>query len=274
MFADTHCHIRTMETKGINPEKFFTYLQERGTSFLLDIGTMCDDIDNRLQLKEIANRICGNSAFLHFSAGIWPDDEAILNRIDHTSVLSSTISRVNSIEPKTICALGECGLDRNWNTQDKGTSFLSTEEELFELQLELATQFSLPVIIHSRDAFDETYSIMKNAGDRNAVIHCFSYGIPEARAFLDLGYYISFSGSITFGKGEKLERSKELLRYIPHERLLLETDAPYMAPVPHRSEVNTPILIEHTYRFVSEAIGLNLSSLSELIQKNAESLFM
>lgn len=269
MFTDTHCHLRTMQNRGIDLEKFFFDLKNESNDkmpFLIDIGTKCDDLENRFELKSLAQEICGSCDFLKFSAGIWPDDEAILNRNEQILVLEDNIK-------KNVCALGECGLDRNWNTAEKGGNFLHQEEELFEMQLDLAKKYNLPVIIHSRDAFDATFNIMKSNNCEKAVIHCFSYGINEARAFLDLGYYISFSGSITFGKKNNAEEYKKLAQFVPQEMLLLETDAPYLTPTPFRGQINTPIFVKHTYQFVADARNIPVENLCDSVRKNTIELF-
>lgn len=285
MFGDTHCHLMTMQEREIDLQGFFEEFEkisagtakEYGldgkimldTPFLLDIGTDCDDLAKRLDLKKLAE----NKNYLYFSAGIWPGEEAINDRFNQMEELKKQIAAGQKKYPGLVLAIGECGIDKNHNPAEKGAVFLAAEEELFAMQAELAKNLNLPLIIHSRDDFERTYGVLKNSRNADVIIHCFSYGIEQARAFLDLGYYISFSGTITFGKGERLETSRQLLRYVPKDRLLLETDAPFLAPVPCRGQTNTPLLIGHTYRFVADALQMPLDQLALLVWGNAKQVF-
>ena len=198
---------------------------------------------------------------------------------------------------KGYAALGECGIDRYWNgpaaaeriaalslakaeggivSQDDGpgTTDIAGEEELFGLQLDMAKRYALPVIVHSRDAFDATIGSIKNGGWDVGVIHCWSYGLSEARAFLDRGWYISFPGNVTWAKKDAdRERIASLLRYVPRDRLLLETDSPYMAPAPHRGETNTPYLVRHVYERAADILGMDVAALAFAVHANASELF-
>ncbi len=247
----------------------------------------------------------GVPAFVHFSCGLWPDGEVIANRAETVGRLAEDLKAMKALAAErkaangggvALAALGECGLDRYWNGAEApgrlaalaaaeagtavasddgpGTEDLAAEEELFAMQLDLAKAESLPVIVHSRDAFAPTEAIIRNSGLSRGVIHCWSYGIPEARAFLDLGYHISFPGNVTWPKKEAdRERVAELLRFVPRDRLLLETDAPYLTPAPHRGKVNTPYLVRHVYERVAAALDMDVSALSLLVWENSVSLF-
>ena len=113
----------------------------------------------------------------------------------------------------------------------------------------------------------------KNVGYDKVIIHCYSYGIEEVRAFLDRGWYIAFGGAVTYNKKAKLEAVKELLRFVPSDRFLCETDAPYLAPVPLRGTVNTPVNVEHVYNFIAEVRGMSPEELSNLVDENIKMLF-
>jgi TatD DNase family protein len=266
MFSDTHCHLSHIQERGENLAALLSEMTESGFPFVLDIGTKPGDFDRRLSRIRETGAI---PAFLHFSCGLWPDARVIADRNDALTSLGKDIGKMldlcreRALDTKTAqyAALGECGLDRYWNgpqalerptetagDDGPGTADLRGEEELFSAQLDVARQNTLAVVVHSREAFDATIGCIKNSGWDRGVIHCYSYGIEEARAFLDRGWYISFPGNITYGKKDAdRERIARLLRYIPRTRLLLETDAPYMAPVPHRGKTNTPLLIGHIY---------------------------
>ena len=223
--------------------------------------------------------------FVYFSAGIWPDPDSIKNRAACVATLKENILAARaSFDPfkKKLCALGECGLDHHWNPSgvdnrsqdDFDAAMVEAERELFMLQLELAKELDLPLIVHSRDAAAETLECVKESGwGGRCVIHCYSYGIDEARKFLDLGCVISFSGSITYAKKSKMEEARALAAYVPQDRLLLETDAPYLAPVPTRGKPNNPNYIEHTYDFVAAARGVGAEALAQTVYENSRAFF-
>jgi len=267
--------------RGENLAELIQSMDDLGYRFVLDIGTKPGDLASRME------RICadGIPSFIHFTAGLWPRTQVVADRFEALKMLEADIDTILS-RPSGYAALGECGLDRYWNgpaalernasdgDDGPGTTDTAGEEELFSMQLDLAKKKSLPVIIHSREAFDATLGCVRNGGWDSGVIHCFSYGIEEARAFIDRGWYISFPGNITWGKRESdRDRIASLLRYVPRDRLLLETDAPYLTPAPHRGKTNTPLLIEHTYAHAAQAIGLDVPALAELVFANARDLF-
>ena len=206
-------------------------------------------------------------ALFRFAAGIWPDRQAISARVEQVGILEQ---QFGSCTDGRVCALGECGLDHYW---EPDTIDYAGEAELFEMQLALACKLNLPVIVHSRCAFEATLSCIQNFPQVCGVIHCYSYGINEARAFLDAGWYISFSGSVTYAKKAALKDIEDLIRFVPENRLLVETDSPYLAPVPLRGKPNTPLFIEHTYRFIAEKRNASVQSLADTVFKNARALF-
>lgn len=302
MHSDTHFHFASLrEDEEWTRRRVLEEMARSGFRFALDIGTDCDDLRPRQELFEKtfalmegadgASAVDGKTAvetckkFLYFSAGIWPDPDSIKNRAACVETLKKNILAARaSSDPfrKKLCALGECGLDHHWNPSgvdkrnqnDFDAAMVEAERELFMAQLELAKELDLPVIVHSRDAAAETLERVKESGyGGRCVIHCYSYGIDEARAFLDLGCVISFSGSITYAKKSKMEEARALAAYVPQDRLLLETDAPYLAPVPMRGKPNNPNYIEHTYNFVAEARNVGAEALSQTVYENARAFF-
>lgn len=289
MFSDTHFHFNILPQE--EHCSILTSMAECGCFFGLDIGTKCSDLSDRQNLalnavnlicdKDIQNKV---KSFLFFSAGIWPAVDSIKNRNAEMQVLEKQIKNALSSENeffKKVCAIGECGLDHHWNPNnadkrnqdDFNDEIFYGEKELFEMQLELAKKNSLPVIVHSRDAFEGTLESIRNVGYDNGIIHCYSYGIDEAREFLSRGWYLAFGGGVTYTKKSKMEQMVELLRYVPDDRILLETDAPYLAPVPFRGSANNPLLIKHTYRFIAEARGIAVENLCALVDENIKRLF-
>ncbi|MBQ0051087.1 MAG: TatD family hydrolase [Treponema sp.] len=293
MYSDTHFHFHHLvDERGLNGPDILQKLVERNTFFGMDIGTRCDDLifrynqleENIAQLPVELQQAAKNLIF--YSAGIWPDVDEIKNRVEAMKILESKIQEYEKIQseknsPSHLVAIGECGLDHHWNTSgadgrcesDFDKSIFEGERELFQMQLELAQKLNLPVVIHSRDAFEDSLDCMKNVGYHNGIIHCYSYGIEEARAFLDLGWYIAFGGATTYTKKSKMEQMVQLLQYVPEDRILMETDAPYLTPVPFRGQTNTPVLVEHCYNFVAAARNVSPRDLSETVDKNIRDLF-
>lgn len=301
MYSDTHCHLSHVAERGENLAVLLDSLASKEFRFVLDIGTKSGDFDRRIAKVRAAGDL---PPFLFFSCGLWPDGKVIAERQNAIVSLEADIEKMLVLSKSRgsalgFAALGECGLDRFWNglpalerialaksssnlgsgtgsdsDDGPGTADIAGEEELFGLQLDLAKRYDLSVIIHSRDAFDATLAIIKNSGRDVGVIHCFSYGVDEARLFLDRGWYISFPGNITWAKKDAdRDRIARLLRYVPEDRFLLETDAPYMAPFPHRGKTNTPLLIEHTYAYAAGVLGIQSEILASRVYENATRLF-
>lgn len=283
MFSDTHFHFHMMVTeRGLNGPQILTDLATRDFKFGLDIGTGRNDLEQRQAcveetINQMADKTSAEKArnFMYYSAGIWPNIEDIHDRENAMKDLRQ------SIQGKKIVAIGECGLDHHWNPNgadgrcesDFDEKTYKGEKELFQMQLEFAKELKLPVIIHSRDAFEDTLDCLKNVGYHNGIVHCYSYGIEEAEKFLDLGWYIAFGGATTYTKKAKLDDMKALLQFVPEDRFLCETDAPYLAPVPFRGQSNNPVLVEEVYKFIAQLRGTTPEALSELIDENIDTLF-
>lgn len=289
MYSDTHFHFNLMD-ENFRAE-ILTELAKKECFFGLDIGTHCDDLISRqkmvktalsqisdLELKEKGTKL------INFSAGIWPAPEAIKNRFEQMKILEEQIlqsKNLNTELSNKIIAIGECGLDHHWNPSgvdgrcesDFDQELFDGEREMFKMHLELSKKMNLPVIVHSRDAFDGTVECIKDVGYDNGIIHCYSYGIEEAKVFLDRGWYLAFGGGVTYTKKSKMEQMEKLLQYVPEDRILLETDAPYLAPVPFRGKTNSPLLIENTYKFIADIRGIEVEKLSLIVDKNIKDLF-
>ena len=302
MFSDSHTHILSTKKKLEqtineqnneqipNPFEMMASLQNEQFKFIMDIGTEPGDLDSRIScVEELARGSI--PSFIHFSAGLWPHKKTIEEKESSLAKLEKDI--VKGLEKAKKCAvankhstckaffaLGECGLDRYWNgnlapmLNEGGTLDIDGEEELFTEQLKMAKKYNLAVIIHSRDAYKDTLKCIDKVGHHKGVIHCYSYGIDEAKTFLERGWYISFPGNITFPKTcEKIEKVKMLVASIPLERLLLETDAPYMTPQPLRGKPNTSLYIKHTYAKASEYLKMSVQDLCDVIYNNCCTLF-
>ena len=294
MFSDTHFHFKMMtEERGIDGVQVLQEMAGRDCFFGLDIGTRAGDLAGR-QLaveKSIAaitdTRLADKArSFMYFAAGIWPDVDSIKDRQNQMKILRESVQTATTDNDqdtlhRRVIAIGECGLDHHWNPSgadgrsesDFDEQVYRGERELFESQLELARELNLPVIVHSRDAYEDTFDCIKNIGYDNGIIHCYSYGIDEARAFLDRGWYIALGGGITYTKKSKLEQMEALIRYIPTDRLLTETDAPYLAPVPYRGQPNTPVLVEQVFNYIAPIRTTSIPALNLAVDENIARLF-
>jgi TatD DNase family protein len=167
----------------------------------------------------------------------------------------------------SVIAIGEIGLDFHYDFSPRQDQFRAFEE-----QLELAWRLNLPVILHIREAHDEALAVVKNFGKPlQGVAHCFTGTWDEAMAWLDLGFYIGITGIVTFEK--KAENVKEVAAKVPLNRLLIETDAPYLAPVPHRSKRNEPAFLPFIAKFIAGLRRVSMSELVENTRQNANALF-
>lgn len=289
MYSDTHFHFQSMcqDDAELGAKTLVDY-GKMSPFFALDIGTHSDDLPKRVGFVEKSFDLVDSETkklaenFLYFSAGIWPDVGAIKNRVQELEILERHIEEFSRGEhSRKLVAIGECGLDHHWNPSnpdarsedDFDDDVYEGEREMFVLQVGLAKKLNLPVIVHSRDAFKETLDCIDQAGYHNGIIHCYSYGLDEAKEFLDRGWYLAFGGAVTYTKKKLMPQMEELLKYVPHDRLLLETDAPYLSPVPLRGTTNTPVNIPHTYDFIAGIRGVEPEKLCQQVDENIGRLF-
>jgi TatD DNase family protein len=256
---DTHAHLSLLPQGAISGEARLFQLFQEGFGGIIDIGTEAADLQFRLKAFAQFDRI-------RFSAGIWPSKESIAARKRLIPCLEQHIS---TTPQGRLIAIGECGLDRHHNQVATGAD-LAGERELLEQHLDIAQRHKLPVIIHSRQSAKETGEILSLYPHVHGVIHCFSYGIPEAKSFLELGYYLSFAGTLTYKNAQGL---REALQFVPLDRLLLETDAPYLAPQPFRGKPSEPGMVAETYRLAAALRQIPLEALQAAIAQNVSALF-
>lgn len=164
-------------------------------------------------------------------------------------------------------ALGEIGLDYHYDFSPR-----PTQQEIFRRQVALALELALPVVIHTREATDDTFGILREAGAGRAcgVFHCFTGDVSMARTVLDLGFYLSLAGIVTFPRAAEL---REVAKLVPADRLLVETDAPYLAPVPHRGKRNEPAFVARTLEAVATVRAEGVAELGARVARNFETLF-
>ena len=265
MIYDTHAHLSGLKERGLDPHRIAGDLFASGFAGLIDISLTPGDLAERIEEFSIYPHI-------YFASGLWPWGASIANREKLAAELEQTILTIKKgIHASRLCALGEFGLDRNWNGEGKeGSDDLEGEAALMEMQMEAAQKLNLPVIIHSRDAAQETAAVLKRYPLVRGVVHCFSYGSDEAKTFLDMGYYISFAGNLTYKNAHTIQDACKL---IPNDRLLLETDCPYLAPVPHRGKPSHPGMVEEVYKKAAELRWTSVEEMAGQIKENIAALF-
>lgn len=256
MLVDSHCHLNFDELYN-NLDHHLQQMQSAKVSYALCVGTRAD---NLARVIDIAQKYINIFA----AVGIHPDEMLEDFILTHEFLLQY----VN--QPKVI-AIGETGLDYHC-IDDSANKDMKWQHERFILHIEVAKQAHLPLIIHTRESIDDTLAIMAehNAITVGAVMHCFTENLANARRCLDMGFYISMSGIVTFKNAISVQ---EVARYIPMDRLLIETDAPFLAPVPFRGKLNHPALVAHTAQFVADLKNISLETLAKHTTDNFFTLF-
>jgi TatD DNase family protein len=196
--------------------------------------------------------------WIYTSVGVHPHDAAKVQ--EHHYSLMKDVAK----HPKVL-AIGETGLDYYYDNSPR-----DTQREVFRRQLAIANDLNLPVIIHTRDADDDTIELLKNETSGRGVIHCFTSGEKLADFVLERGFFISFSGIVTFPKAQALAA---IASRIPLDRILIETDCPYLAPVPHRGKRNEPSFVTDTARTIAQLRGISIDELAASTSANFHSLF-
>lgn len=281
MFSDSHCHLLHISQKTAHFPLILEALYQENFPFIMDIGT--DAGDFTVRYTAVADAWNENGAIpecIHFSVGVWPSKRAIERQETALSALRTDIQMILE-SGQQYAAIGECGIDRYWNRADMsaaesshGTHDLTGEECLFKRQLRIAKEYGLAAIIHSRNGFEATLRCIDEVGWHKGVIHCFSYGKAEAEAFLKRGWYLSFSGSVTYPTdADEVRQMEELVRMVPADQLLLETDAPYLSPHPIKRELNTPLHIPYTYRQMCKYRQCSIEELCTTVHQNCKRLF-
>jgi len=250
---DTHCHL-TFDQLADDVEQVIDRSIAAGVTSWLTVGT-------DPQQNQMAVEFAGKFENMYAAVGIHPHDAK--------DVTAETITGLKALaQNQNVVAIGETGLDFHYNFSKQ-----PDQRRVFAAQLKLAAQLNLPVIIHSRNAFDETMDVLQQHGSdvRKVVFHCFS-GTPEqARRVLDSGYYISFTGVVTFKNAEKTRQAAKL---VPLDKLMLETDCPYMSPEPMRKQkVNEPALMVHTAKFLAELKEMALADFAEAVTAATKTFF-
>lgn len=252
MLFDTHTHLNVEAFEGIEAEKIEN-AKQLGVGEMAIVGFDYATIEKSLSLSKEFDNLYSIIGWHPTEAGSY--DEKVEKFL------------IRHLTDDKVVALGEIGLDYHWMT-----SCEKTQEKVFRRQIDIAKQFDLPIVIHTRDALEDTYQILKNAKIPKAggIMHSFSGEVSDAERFLDLGMHISLSGVVTFKKAESL---REVAKIVPLDRLLVETDAPYLTPEPYRGKQNEPAYTFYTAKRIAEVRGMSFDDLAKATTDNATKLF-
>ena len=251
MIFDSHAHYDS-EQFNEDRDELLNSMESQGVGTIVNSGASWDSVT---EVVELAHKY----PFMYAAVGIHPDEVGALNdeRFEFMKA---------QCQQEKVVAVGEIGLDYYWDNESH-----DVQKKWFIKQLELARELDLPVIIHSRDAAADTLEIMKeHAQGLRGVIHCFSYSIELAREYVKMGFHIGIGGVVTFKNGRKL---KEIAAEIPLDRILLETDCPYLAPVPFRGKRNDSSYISYVAQEIAELKGISYEEVVAQTEQNGKELF-
>lgn len=250
---DTHCHL-TFDDLVADIEAVLARSQQAGVTGWITVGT---DMEQNRKTIELAER----HENMYAAIGIHPHDAK--------NVTAGTITELKKLaQNEKVVAIGETGLDFHYDFSPR-----QDQRRAFAQQLKIAAELGLPVIIHCREAFDETMEILEQYGRsvKRVVFHCFGGSAEQAKIVMDRGFYISFTGVVTFKNAEPVRQAAKI---VPLAKLMLETDCPYMSPEPMRKQkVNEPALMLHTAKCLAELKGMDLGDFAEEVTATSRAFF-
>ncbi len=251
MIFESHAHYDSGKFEEDRDELLLS-MQENGIGTILNVGATWNSVKT---VMELADRY----PFVYAALGLHPDEVGDLNE-ERFAILKAECQK------EKVVAVGEIGLDYYWDNESH-----DLQKKWFLRQLELARESGLPVIIHSRDAAEDTMKIMKeHAMGLRGVIHCFSYSKEMAEEYVKMGFHIGVGGVVTFKNGKKL---KEVVEAIPLESILLETDCPYLAPEPYRGKRNSSLYLPQIAQAIADIKGVTYEEVVTQTERNAKILF-
>ena len=255
MFVDSHCHLSFPELLG----RIDQVRADMAAAQVDRAVVICTTLEEFETVHGLARRYENFWA----TAGVHPDNEGVEEpSIERLSALAAL---------DKVVAVGETGLDY-YRLNGRSVADMAWQRERFRIHIRVARALAKPLVIHTRSASEDTLALLREeqGGEAGGVFHCFTETAEVARAALDLGFYVSFSGILSFKNAEDL---RAVARFVPMDRLLIETDSPYLAPVPHRGKTNSPAWVPHVAACVATVKGLPLEEVAAATSRNAERLF-
>lgn len=254
MLIDSHCHLDRLKLDAYNGDlsAAIAAAHERGIQQMLCIGISLENIQTVIDIAQAHPGVVA-------SVGVHPCD------VKEGAATAEQL--INWASQPKVVALGETGLDYHYETESK-----EIQHDSFALHLRMGKQIGLPVVVHTREAKADTLALIKEHGslEHSGVLHCFTEDWEMAKAALDLNYYISISGIVTFKTADQI---RDVVRNMPIDRLLVETDSPYLAPIPYRGKPNEPKYVREVAQFVADVRGIPLQELAEHTTENFYRLF-
>lgn len=254
MLIDAHCHLTELSEQDLADT--LARAKANDVEYLVAIGAGYG-FDDNLKTLEIAkahnNIYCAIAMHPHDAKEVTDENFEIL--------------RQHCLNEDKVRAVGEIGLDYHYMNSEK-----SEQLKVLERFCDLALEVQKPVVIHDRDCDTECVDMLrqKNMTSVGGMVHCFTGSLELAKKYLDIGFYVSFTGIITFKKSEEL---REVVKYVPLERMMIETDSPFLAPVPHRGKRNEPAFVKHVAECVAEVKGTTFEQVAEITSQNSKSFF-
>lgn len=250
MFFDTHAHLDDSAFDE-DREAVIASLKDYGVSRVLNASS---DIASSNRTATL----CDKYDFIYGAVGVHPHDAENMKESDFDILRDLT-------KNEKICAIGEIGLDYYYDHSPR-----DIQKKRFEEQLHLARELKLPVIIHDRDAHEDSLNILRNFTDLKVVYHCYSGSLEYAKILISLGFYLSFTGAATF---KNAKAAPSVIEWMPLDKIMIETDCPYLAPVPHRGKRNFPGFVPLVAEKIAELRGLSVSEVAEITFKNGCDFF-
>lgn len=251
MIFDSHAHYDSHQFDE-DRHTLLNSMREKGIGTIVNSAADWDSLTEVVELAQTYSHV-------YAAVGLHPDEVGVLDD-EKFAFLKQQCQK------EKVVAVGEIGLDYYWDTVSH-----DLQQTWFIKQLEVARELNLPVIVHSRDAAEDTLRIMKEyAQGLSGVIHCFSYSKELAQEYVKMGFHIGVGGVVTFKNGKKL---KEVVESIPLESILLETDCPYLAPEPHRGKKNSSLYLSHVVQAIAEIKGISCEEVETQTELNAKRLF-
>lgn len=252
---DTHCHLDD-ERFNEDREELIGNLRKDGVERLVTAGYSLEGSKRAVELSEKYD-------FIYATIGISPNDIP-----ETTEELDEELKQIEEIfmNAKKVVAVGEIGLDYHWNTENK-----DIQKQAFIKQIELANKLNLPIQIHTRDAVMDTLEILKNYPvDKKGIFHCCPFNRELVKEGLKLGFYISFAGPTTF---KNSKNASEIIRLVPDDKMLVETDSPYLSPEPYRGKRNDPRNVQYIIKKIAEVKEKSFEDIEKIVYENANRIF-
>lgn len=252
MIFETHAHYEDRAFDD-DREDLLNSLSKNNIEYVVNISSAIETVKQSIDLAE-------SYEYIYASVGIHPQETKSMDE-------DKLLWLKEMAKHKKVVAIGEIGLDYYWDTTDP-----KTQKLWFEKQMDMAKDLAKPLVIHSRDAANDTFNMIKDAKveDIGGVMHCFGYGEEQARRYLNMGFYLGIGGVVTFTNGRKL---KEVVSYAPIDQLVVETDCPYLSPVPYRGKRNSSLYLPYILKEIATIKDMDYDTVVKITNENAKNLY-